>query len=95
MFFLDPTLPKNHHFLVIVFQSFRYSVGIGKEPIECVWVHIKWYLVAVYYNGLLLRDLFFVLPQFGSEPSRNAGTSHYFLKTGSKLENTQSTIKEN
>ena len=45
MFFLDPTLPKNHHFLVIVFQSFRYSVGIGKEPIECVWFII---------NGILL-----------------------------------------
>ena len=37
--------------VVIVFQSFRYSVGIGKEPIECVWVHNKWYLVAVYYNA--------------------------------------------
>lgn len=42
----------------------------------------KWYLVAVYYNGLLLKDLFFVLPQFGSEPSRHTGTSHCFLKTG-------------
>ena len=71
--------------VVIVFQSFRYSVGIGKEPIECVWVHNKWYLVAVYYNGLLLKDLFFVLPQFGSEPSGNTGTSNCFLKTGIQI----------
>ena len=85
MFFLDPTLPRNHHFLVIVFQSFGYSVGIGNEPIESVWVHNKGYLVAVYCNGLLLKDLFFVLPQFGSEPSGNTGTSNCFLKTGIQI----------
>ena len=69
----------------LCFNRFDTVLESARNPFECVWVHDKWYLVAVYYNGLLLKDLFFVLPQFVSEPSRNTETSHCFLKTGIQI----------